>query len=248
MLRNALILLLAAAPAFAEGLPEFNLNSLRLKDLQDRGFNPVMADGILAYDMIPNAPEPVFVRVDGGPMPKPPAREVYQVYDTNPGPAIPPPLSKAGYMLMTSSTRLKINRRKGELTVTFPEIQFAGGAFGDKSDLFVKFSIGPSTPSISWAAVMCSGTSYIGYKGATVAFPSRSGSFSIKETLALGAPKGGIARTHAWLTGGMMALDDLCSDAFREKMRDARAETLPPRIGKYNFKFNPRKNTLNAAW
>ena len=101
MLLNALIILLAAVPVSAEGLPEFNLNSLHVKDLLDRNFNPEIADGIRAYDMIPNAPEPVFVRIDGGPMPKPaaPGPEIYTIYDPNPGPNVPPPLSKAGYIL-----------------------------------------------------------------------------------------------------------------------------------------------------
>ena len=248
MLRNALILLLAASPVSAEGWPEFDLNSLHVKDLQDRNFNPGIAGEIRAYDLIPAVPEPVFVRLDGGPMPKPPVQEIYAIYDPNPGPNVPPPLSKAGYILLTSSTKLKMDREKGVLTVTFPEVQFAGGAFGSRVELFVKVTPGRPSPRISWAAVMCSKGSYLGYKGATVAFPARSGSYSIKETLALGSPKGGISRTHHWLTAGMMSLDDLCSDEFRKKMKDARAETLPKRIGAYNFEFNPRENTLKAKW
>jgi hypothetical protein len=95
---------------------------------------------------------------------------------------------------------------------------------------------------------MCDGGSYIGYKGATVAFPARSGSFSVKETLALGSPKALIARTHRWLTGGLLALDDLCSEGFREKMKDARAGTLPPRVGRFRLKFDPVRNILKADW
>ena len=248
MLRNALILLLGVSPAFAEGLPEFNLNSIHVRNLLEHDFNPEIMDGIRAYDMIPNAPEPVCVRVDGGPMPKLPVPEVYRVYDENSGPDLPPPLSKAGYMRMTSSTKLKMNREKGDLVITFPDVQFAGAAFGDKADLFVKITGTAASPSISWASVMCSGSSYIGYKGATVAFPARSGSFSIKETLALGSPKAGISRTHRWLTGGVMALDDLCTADFREKMKDARVESLPPGLGAYSFDFNRRRNTLTAKW
>lgn len=250
MLIQAFIILFAASPVSAEGWPEFNLNSLHVKDLRDRNFNREIADGIRAYDMNPNAPEPVFVRLDGGPMPKPPAPdpEVYAIYDPNPGPNVPPPLSKAGYILLTSSTKLKLNREKGVLTVAFPEVQFSGGGFGSRAELFVKVTPGKPSPRISWAAVMCSRGSYLGYKGATVAFPTRSGSYSIKETLALGSPKGAISLTHRWLTAGMMSLDDLCSDEFRKKMKDARAETLPPRIGAYSFEFNPRENTLKAKW
>lgn len=250
MLTAALLLLFAAAPVSAEGLPEFNLNSIHAKDLLDRSFNPVTADGIRAYDMIPNAPEPVFVRVDGGPMPKPPAPgpEVYTIYDPSPGPNVPPPLSKAGYILLTSSTKLRMNKEKGTLTVAFPEVQFAGGAFGSRAELFVKVTPGKPTPRISWAAVMCSKGAYLGYKGATVSFPTRSGSFSIKETLSLGSPKAAIVWTHRWLTAGMMTLDDLCGDEFRKKMKNARAETLPSKIGAYNFEFNPRENTLKATW
>ncbi len=248
MLRNAFILLLAAAPASAEGLPEFNLNALHAKDLLRRDRNRELAAAMRDYDMIPNAPQPVFVRMDGGPVPELPGPEVYQVYDPFPGPSLPPPLSKAGYVLLTSSTRLKIDREKGELTVTFPEAQFSGWAFGGTEELFVKVTPGRTSPRISWAAVLCSRGSYLGYKGGTVTFPSRSGSYSLKETLALGSPKGGISRTHRWLTAGMMTLDDLCSDDFRKKMKDARAETLPPRIGAYSFEFNPDTNTLKAKW
>ena len=149
---------------------------------------------------------------------------------------------------MTSATRLKMNKGKGELTVTFPDIHFAGGAFGDRSELFVKFTGGRSAPAISWAAVMCSGDSYIGYKGATVAFPSRNGSFSIKETLGLGSPKAGIARTHRWLTAGMMTLDDLCSKGFGKKMSGVKAETLPKRIDGFGLDYSAREKRLRVVW
>lgn len=248
MLLPALLLLIAVSPVSAEGLPEFNLNALHLRDLVDRDFNPEIADGIRAYDLIPNAPEPVFVRLDGGPMPKLPGPEVYPLYDVGPGPALPPPLSRAGYILLTSSTKLKMNREKGELLVTFPEVEFAGGAFGDRAELFVRVTDAAPAPLISWAAVMCSGGTYLGYKGATVAFPARSGSFSIKDTLALGSPKAGISRTHRWLTAGVMTLDDLCSDEFRKKMKNARAGNLPPRLGPYRFAFSPVRKTLRATW
>jgi len=243
--------LLAAAPAFAERLPDFNLNALRAKDLLEHNFSPELSDGIREYNSIPGAPEPVCARADGRPMTTPPFQpvaEFYPLYGGLQSYGLPPSLSRAGYIQMTSSTKFRMNREKGELTVEFPEVKFGGGAYGDRADLFVKVTGGADAPALSWATVLCSQGAYLGYKGSTVAFPQKSGSFSINETLALGAPKALISRTHHWLTEGMVALEDLCADDFREKMKDARAETLPASLGAYNFDFNARKNSLKVKW
>ena len=162
---------------------------------------------------------------------------------------VPPYLSKAGYIQMTSSTKLKMDKEKGELTVAFPKVEFGGDSAGDKAQLFVKITRETPVPAISWAAVLCSNGHYLGYKGSTVNFPEKSGSFSISETLALGAyPSRLITRTHPWLAGDDAALAEICSDGFLEKMKDARIETLPSRIGNFTFEYNSRKNTLKARW
>lgn len=249
MLKRALILLLAASPAMAEGLPAFDLNSVRARDLLDQTYNPEIADGAYKYDLMPGAPEPHCTPAGVPLMDSLPAAERYQLYTGLPGEDLPPPLSKAGYISVNSSTKFRMDKEKGELTVTFPKVEFGGGAYGDKSRLFVKIVRETPSPAISWATVLCSGGKYIGYKGSTVNFPEKSGAFSISETLALGEyPARLIYGTHPWLAGGLTALDEVCSDTFLEKMKDARAETLPPRIGDFSFEFNSRKNTLKAKW
>ena len=102
--------------------------------------------------------------------------------------------------------------------------------------------------AVSWAAVFCKGGSYVGYKGSTVAFPSRSGRFSLKETAALGAPKLLITRTHHWLTAGMVSLEDLCTDGFRERMKGSRAATLPAKAGRYRLAYDAGDNSLKVSW
>lgn len=246
MLKSALVLLLAAAPAFAEGMPDFNLDRVRARDiLEKRSVNPDLIQGIMEYDRIPGAPQPVCVRADGKPMPKIRAAQPYRLFD----PAAPVMISRNGYVQVNSSTKIKVNKEKGELTVYFPDVEFGGGAmFEGRSDLFVRLTGTDEAPAISWATVICSKGAFLGYKGATFDFPQRSGTFSISETFAMGAPKTLIARTHRWLAGGLLTLEDLCSEDFREKMKDSRAETLPEKQGKYSFDYSERKNSLKVSW
>ncbi len=164
-------------------------------------------------------------------------------------PAPPAPeLSKASYIQITSAIKLKMEKEKGEMTVTFPKVDFGDQEPGDKAHLFVKILRETPTPVISWATVICSGSRYLGYKGSTLNFPETSGAMSISEMLALGYPKLLIARSHPWLTEGLADLEEVCSAPFLEKMKDARAETLPPKIGNFNFDYNSRKNTLKVKW
>lgn len=203
MLKTAFIALLAAAPAQALSLPEFNLNSLKAPQLRTAA---------------PEVPAPA------------PAQE------------------KAGYIQMTSSVKLKMDKEKGELTVAFPKVEFGSGTPQDKAYLFVKLTRELPAPAISWATVLCSGENFLGYKGSNVDFPDGSGSFSIGETLALGYPKKLIADTHPWLAGGLADLNGLCGAPFLEKMKDARVETLPQKSGDFSFDYNIRRNTLKVTW
>lgn len=158
-------------------------------------------------------------------------------------------LSKASYIQINSAIKLKMDKEKGEMTITFPKVDFGDQAAGDKAHLFVKILRETPAPVISWATVICSGGNYLGYKGSTLNFPETSGSLSINEMLALGSyPKRLIERTHPWLTEGLSNIEEICSGPFLEKMKDARAETLPPKIGNFSFEYNPRKNTLKAKW
>lgn len=156
--------------------------------------------------------------------------------------------SKSGYIQILSATKLKMDKEKGVLTITFPKVEFGDGLPDDRADLYVKLFGSDMAPVISWATVICGGPNFIGYKGSTVDFPRESGNLSITETLALGSPKLLIARTHPWLAGDLASMEELCSDGFRERMRDARAQTLPSSIGRYSLEFNARKNTLRVKW
>ena len=205
MLKSALLLLLAAAPAYSLQ-NDFNLASVGAAGL------PAAAAAI---------PQPQFQRLDE---------------------------DKASYIQISSAVKLKVDKKKGELTVTFPKVDFGDAAPGDKAHLFVKLLRESPAPVLSWATVLCSDGHYLGYKGSTVSIPEEGGSLSISETLALGSyPKLLIARTHPWLTGDE-APANICSPAFLEKMKDVRAETLPAKVGNYSFEYNPRKNTLKARW
>lgn len=156
---------------------------------------------------------------------------------------------KASYIQMTSSIKVKMDKEKGEITIGFPKVEFGDAEAQDKSYLFVKLLRQEPAPVISWATVLCSGGHYLGYKGSTLSFPEQSGSFSISEMLALGTyPSQLISRTHPWLAGEAGDLSEMCSAPFLEKMKDARVETLPSKIGDYSFEYNRRKNALKVSW
>lgn len=161
---------------------------------------------------------------------------------------VPAPADKAGYVQMTSSIKLKVDKEKGELTVGFPKVSFGDAEPGDKAHLFVKMTRGLPSPAVSWATVLCSNGHFLGYKGSNISLPEQSGSFSVSETLALGYPKQLISRTHPWLAGDLADLEEVCSDGFLEKMKDARAETLPQKLGDFSFDYNAKKNTLKVKW
>jgi len=171
--------------------------------------------------------------------------------DLPPAPAasiVPAPADKASYIQMSSSIKLKMDKEKGELTIGFPKASFGDAEPGDQAHLFVRMTRGLPAPAISWATVLCSNGHFLGYKGSNLSLPEQSGSFSIGETLALGYPKQLIARTHPWLAGDLADLEEVCSPAFLEKMKDARAETLPQKLGDFSFSYNPKKNTLKVKW
>jgi len=162
--------------------------------------------------------------------------------------AAPAPADKASYVQLTSSIKLKMDKEKGELTVGFPKVNFGDAEPGDKSHLFVRMTRGLPAPAISWATVLCSNGHFLGYKGSNINLPEQSGSFSISETLAMGYPKQLIARTHSWLAGDLADLEEVCTDSFLEKMKDARVETLPQQLGDFSFTYTPKKHTLKVKW
>lgn len=162
--------------------------------------------------------------------------------------AVRVPYSKAGYIQMTSSVKLKAEKDKGRLTIGFPKVKFGDGTDEDRAHLFVRITRGLPSPVISWATVLCSGSRYLGYKGSNFTLPEDSASLSVSETLALGYPKILISRTHPWLAADEAAQERLCSPEFLEEMKDFRAETLPQKLGDFSFSYESRRNTLRVTW
>lgn len=160
---------------------------------------------------------------------------------------------KASYIQMTSSVKLKADAEKGELRISFPKVDFGDQSPEDKAFLFVKAENFPAR-KLSWVTVLCSGNSYLGYKGSNLLFPESSGSFSVGETLALGSfPKRLIERTHPWLLAALPGApsgdpERLCSKEFRESAKNWNTETLPKELDGVSFEYNPKKNTLKVSW
>ncbi|MCX5784773.1 MAG: hypothetical protein NTX59_03705 [Elusimicrobia bacterium] len=218
-------------PENEDRLPDFNLGSMRVAD-------------VLKYMSVTKFPVSPPARVtenadsDSGILP-----ETYPLYGPH----------KAGRVRLTSLIKLTIDGKKGKAEVKFPDVRFEGACPGDRSVLFIKVAEENLSPALSWAAVICSGRSYLGYKGANLKLPEKSGNFSITETMALGCQKTLVSETHPWLAAGLAGeggrdLDRLCSRAFREKMMDYNVKTLPRQMEGFDFQYNPEKNTLKITW
>lgn len=149
-------------------------------------------------------------------------------------------------------TKLTTNGKNGRVDIKFPAVEFADELPGDEAFLFVKATGTALTPEISWAAVLCSGGDYLGYKGSTLKLPEKPGAFSITETLALGERKALVKETHPWLAGARKksggGLDYLCSPEFRKTMKGYTVRTLPRDLAMYHFKYDPKENALKITW
>jgi len=102
-------------------------------------------------------------------------------------------------MTLAAATMLKVDGEKGEANIAFPKVEFEDARADDRASLFIRVARETSSPLLSWAAIICSGPRYLGYKGSSLKLPEKSGSYSINETLALGSLKVIVRKTHPWL-------------------------------------------------
>ena len=175
-------------------------------------------------------------------------------------PPVPPPTDtgyyprvKAGDLRLDSSVTVTVDGGKGKAEINFPRMKHPGARSGFRSSLFVKFAPHNSAAVLSWAAVLCSGPQYLGYKGSSLKFPDRAGDFTIKdEALSLGPLKAQLGRTHPWVIpageDGFRDLDRLCSADFPSRMKAFNIKALPREAGGYIFRYDPAADLLTVSW
>lgn len=175
-------------------------------------------------------------------------------------PPVPPPTDtgyypggKTGGLRLDSSIKVTVDGERGRAEIVFPAAEAGGTFYGFRSSLFVKLSGHSSSSVLSWAAVVCSGREYVGYKGSSLKLPDGSGGFILRdESLALGAVKDGLARTHPWLVpggaGGGQGLDRLCSGDFPGKMKAYAVRALPREADGFRFDYDAAERRLTVTW
>lgn len=153
---------------------------------------------------------------------------------------------------LTGGISLLMDAETGRAEIAFPAVEFEDADGDDRAELYFRLAAGAPSPQLSWAAVLCAGSRYLGYQGASFRLPERSGEYSIEETVALGSRKVLVAETHPWLAsaGGKAPADpdQLCVAGFPKKMKDFRIRSLPARLGGYNFKYDAALNALKITW
>ena len=175
-------------------------------------------------------------------------------------PPVPPPTdtgyysrAKAGGVRLDSAITVFIDGEEQRAEITFPRAEEEEARSGFRASLFIKYSGPGSAPALSWAAVVCSGRHYLGYKGSSLLLPDKAGDFSIKDqNLALGHMKTLLVRTHPWvllvtIKDGFWDLDRLCSADFPGRMKAYTVKALPPEAGGFSFKYDPVKDLLTVS-
>jgi len=252
-----LVVLLSCGRAAAfEGLPEFKLNKIKA----DKGWDaetgifippaspPVLEKGAAAAEWSP----PLDLSPKKYPLYRPYEAGIIRFSSTY-------MRTRSGSggehgtdnITFTGRTTVALDGRKGRAEIKFPEAEFEDELPGDEVLLFVKASGDTLPPELSWAAVICSGRGYLGYKGSSLKLPGESGNFTLVENVAVGGRKAQITKTHPWLAGRRGGDDDLnrlCSPDFRRKMKDFTVRTLPGELDSFHLNYNPAQNTLNIAW
>lgn len=173
-------------------------------------------------------------------------------------PAVPPPTDTGYYsgaggarVRLDSLIKVVVDAERGRAEINFPA---AGARHGFRSSLFVKFAGNDSTSVLSWAAVVCSGRQYLGYKGSSLKLPDRAGEFVIRdESFALGPMKEMLGRTHPWIVpagegGAFQPLDSLCSADFPKKMKVYSVKALPREANGFSFRYDQGRNVLTVTW
>lgn len=172
-------------------------------------------------------------------------------------PAVPPPTDTGYYspagVRMDSSVTVVVDGGGGRVEIELPATGPQGGA-GYRSSLFIKLAGRGASPVLSWAAVVCCGGQYLGYKGASLTLPGESGEFSLHDdNYALGPMKGLLGRTHPWLLAGAGPeadgdLNRLCSPEFAGRMKPYLLKALPGSVAGFDIKLNPSRKKLTVTW
>lgn len=225
--------------------PAFRLDSMKASDVPDyRG------------PAVPKVPPPVNTGYDFK------ARKDYtRLYKAAlaPGECRPFPQKVPLYDLMnarkvrlTGAIELAFEAGRGQAEIIFPGAEFDDAQPEDRSALFVRVAGGGSSPLLSWASVICSGSRYLGYKGASLKLPESSGTYALDENLALGAQKGLIEKTHPWLAAAegkaRQDADRLCAAGFPEKMKAFNVGSLPAGADGFDFLYDAARNALRITW
>lgn len=157
--------------------------------------------------------------------------------------------SAAGLRLY-SSISVVVDGEAGRVEIELPGAGPGEGSGGYRSALFIKLAERDSSPELSWAAVVCVGGQYMGYKGASLALPGKAGEFSVRDdTYALGPVKGLLGRTHPWLASGTGGdLNRLCSPDFAGRLKAYAVNALPGAAGGFRIKVNPSRKKLTVTW
>ena len=192
-------------------------------------------------------------------------------------PPVPPPTdsgyrykARTGGVRLNSSVAVYIEGEAGRAEINFPAAEGGEARSGFRSSLFIKFAEQSSAAVLSWAAVVCSGPQYLGYKGTSLKFPDKSGNFVIKdENLNLGPLKALLEKTHPWVIPAVekdnfqglrwcqvagycppedQSLDRLCSADFPGRMKAYAVKALPHKAGGFVFNYDKAKNLLTVTW
>jgi len=226
----AALLGLNAGAAFAEVyLPDFTLNAKKASDVKR------------------------WPRSFDFPTPVPTNMGIY-FYGDGRGPVPARIPCKGDHVQTTSSISIRVEGKKGKAEIAFPKVEFEEQGTGNKASFFIRISSETPAPVLSWAAIICSGRNYIGYKGASLKLPEKSGTFFLDDTtLALGRLGALVRKTHPWLIAGLdgkggRSLDPLCSADFTARMKGYNVETLPSELDGFNFGYDAGRNILKITW
>lgn len=167
-------------------------------------------------------------------------------------PPVPPPTDTGYYspagVKLDSSVKLVVDGEAGRVEIDLPE---GGGSGGYRTSLFVKFARRGAGAELSWAAVVCCGGQYLGYKGASLSLPSGRGDLSLRDdSYALGPMKALVGRTHPWLLQGAGAgedLDRLCAPGLVSRLKAYSPGSLPREAGRLSLRLEKRKK-LTVSW
>lgn len=167
-------------------------------------------------------------------------------------PPVPPPTDTGYYspagVKIYSSVTLTVDGEAGRAEIDLPG---GGAAGGYRTSLFVTLSRQGPASELSWAAVVCCGGRYLGYKGATLRLPDGEGELLLRDAVySLGPMKGLVGRTHPWLVqaaGGSGDLDRLCAPGLQERLKNFSPRALPRSAGGLSLRLEGRKK-LTVSW